>query len=97
MRWFERFSESPPDTSASAKMFPSNNHAYFENEYMALQCSSCRTVVVTTLCFYFRKMICQNEKKTEIRAVIRYFVKKGLKAKETHSFIFNCSRVDQRV
>jgi hypothetical protein len=50
----------------------------------------------------------EKMEKTEIRAVIKYFIKKGMKAKEIHadfqntpeglcSFIFNCCQVDQQV
>jgi hypothetical protein len=50
---------------------------------MAHQCSCCRTLVVTTLCCC-RVQICENGK-TEIRAVIKYLVKKLKKAKEIHA------------
>ena len=40
---------------------------------------------MTILCCCFHILICENGKKTEIRAVIKYFVNKGMRAKEIHA------------
>ena len=60
--WFEKFSESPLDVSASATRFLRNNHASFVSEHVVNQCSCCRTVAVTTLCCCFHVLICENGK-----------------------------------
>ena len=62
--WFEKFSESPRNVSASATRFPCNNHASFMREHVKHQCYCCsRLVVVMTLSYYCRVLIFENGKK----------------------------------
>ena len=43
--------------------FPYNNHKSFMSEHVVCPCSCCRTVVVTTFCYCFHVLICENGKK----------------------------------
>jgi hypothetical protein len=74
MQWFEKFSESPLNVSASTTRFPRNNHTFFVSEQVLFQCSCCRTVVVTTL----RLLMCDNGNKLRFEQWLS-------KAKEIHA------------